>query len=48
MREQLRARLSEAWPELVFVGEAKNGAEAVALVASTIPTSRSSTSACRA
>ncbi len=32
MREQLRARLTEAWPELVFVGEAKNGAEAVELV----------------
>jgi len=32
MREQLRARLSEAWPELVFVAEAKNGSEAVALV----------------
>jgi DNA-binding LytR/AlgR family response regulator len=33
MREQLRARLSEAWPELQLVAEAKNGAEAVALVA---------------
>ena len=32
MREQLRARLSEAWPELQFVAEAKNGSEAVALV----------------
>lgn len=32
MREQLRARLSEAWPELVFVAEAKNGREAVDLV----------------
>jgi DNA-binding LytR/AlgR family response regulator len=32
MREQLRARLSEAWPELQIVAEAKNGAEAVALV----------------
>ncbi len=32
MREQLRARLSEAWPELAFVAEAKNGAEAVQLV----------------
>jgi DNA-binding LytR/AlgR family response regulator len=32
MREQLRARLTEAWPELVFLGEAKNGAEAVKLV----------------
>jgi DNA-binding LytR/AlgR family response regulator len=33
MREQLRARLAEAWPELQIVAEAKNGAEAVALVA---------------
>ena len=33
MREQLRARLQEVWPELTIVAEAKNGAEAVALVA---------------
>jgi DNA-binding LytR/AlgR family response regulator len=33
MRDQLRARLAEAWPELQLVAEAKNGAEAVALVA---------------
>jgi DNA-binding LytR/AlgR family response regulator len=33
MREQLRARLAEAWPELEIVGEARHGAEAVALVA---------------
>ncbi len=33
MREQLRARLAEAWPELELVAEAKNGTEAVALVA---------------
>ena len=32
MRDQLRARLAEAWPELQIVGEAKNGIEAVALV----------------
>jgi DNA-binding LytR/AlgR family response regulator len=32
MREQLRLRLTDAWPELQIVGEAKNGAEAVALV----------------
>ena len=32
MREQLRARLIEAWPELDIVAEAKNGLEAVALV----------------
>ena len=31
MREQLRARLGEVWPELEIVAEAKNGAEAVAL-----------------
>ena len=31
LREQLRARLAEVWPELDVVGEAKNGAEAVAL-----------------
>ncbi len=33
MREQLRARLAEVWPELEIVGEAKNGLEAVDLVA---------------
>jgi len=31
MRDQLRARLAEAWPELTIVAEAKNGLEAVAL-----------------
>ena len=31
LREQLRARLAEVWPELEIVGEAKNGTEAVAL-----------------
>lgn len=31
MREQLRARLKEVWPELEIVAEAKNGLEAVAL-----------------
>ena len=31
MREQLRARLAEAWPELEIVAEAKNGLEAVQL-----------------
>ena len=31
LREQLRARLHEVWPELEIVAEAKNGAEAVAL-----------------
>ncbi|MDE2371770.1 MAG: response regulator transcription factor [Burkholderiales bacterium] len=32
MREQLRARLAEVWPELQIVGEARNGIEAVELV----------------
>ena len=32
MREQLRARLLEVWPELEIVAEAKNGIEAVQLV----------------
>ena len=33
MREQLRARLKEVWPELEIVAEAKNGQEAVELTA---------------
>jgi DNA-binding LytR/AlgR family response regulator len=37
MRDQLRMRLSEVWPELEIVGEAKNGEEAVALVAQLHP-----------
>jgi DNA-binding LytR/AlgR family response regulator len=32
MRDQLRARLAEVWPELEVVAEAKNGNEAVQLV----------------
>ncbi len=32
MREQLRARLGEVWPELELVAEAKNGEEAVTMV----------------
>jgi DNA-binding LytR/AlgR family response regulator len=32
MREQLRARLNEVWPELDIVAEAKNGLEVVQLV----------------
>jgi DNA-binding LytR/AlgR family response regulator len=32
MREQLRTRLVDAWPELEIVAEAKNGEEAVAAV----------------
>ena len=31
LREQMRARLAEVWPELEIVAEAKNGAEAVVL-----------------
>jgi DNA-binding LytR/AlgR family response regulator len=31
MRDQLRARLTEVWPELEIVAEAKNGLEAVAM-----------------
>ena len=37
MREQLRARLAELWPELEIVAEAKNGAEAVELVSAERP-----------
>jgi DNA-binding LytR/AlgR family response regulator len=37
MREQVIDRLKEAWPELVIVGEAGNGREAVALVQSEEP-----------
>jgi DNA-binding LytR/AlgR family response regulator len=33
MREQLRARLAEVWPELEIVAEARNGREAVERVA---------------
>ena len=33
MRDQLKARLAEVWPELQIVAEAKNGIEAVELVA---------------
>lgn len=33
MREQLRARLGEVWPELQIVAEARNGLEAVQLTA---------------
>ena len=37
MREQLRARLAEAWPDLAIVGEARNGMEAVQLTESLHP-----------
>jgi DNA-binding LytR/AlgR family response regulator len=37
MREQLRARLGEVWPELEIVAEAKNGEEAVAAVSEHAP-----------
>ncbi|MET0859171.1 MAG: LytTR family DNA-binding domain-containing protein [Telluria sp.] len=33
MRDQLRARLREAWPALAIIGEAGNGIEAVAMAA---------------
>lgn len=33
MRDQLRARLAEVWPDLTIVAEARNGEEAVAAVA---------------
>jgi DNA-binding LytR/AlgR family response regulator len=32
MRDQLKLRLSQVWPELQIVGEAKNGEEAIELV----------------
>jgi DNA-binding LytR/AlgR family response regulator len=32
MRDQLRSRLKEVWPELEILGEAKNGIEAVEIV----------------
>jgi len=37
MREQLRARLTEVWPDLQVVAEAKNGEEAVAAVRELAP-----------
>jgi len=37
LRAQLRARLASAWPELVIVAEAGNGAEAQALIESHHP-----------
>ena len=37
MREQLRLRLQQSWPDLHIVGEAKNGDEAIALVHSARP-----------
>lgn len=37
MRDQLRMRLGQVWPELEIIGEAKNGEEAVALVQSLRP-----------
>jgi DNA-binding LytR/AlgR family response regulator len=37
MREQLKLRLSEVWPELAILAEAKNGAEAVEAVANHQP-----------
>ncbi len=37
MREQLRTRLADVWPELEIVAEAKNGEEAVAAVREHVP-----------
>lgn len=37
MRDQLRARLREAWPELELAGEARNGDEALAMIADLRP-----------
>jgi len=37
MREQIAGRLKEAWPELIIVGEAGNGREAIAMVQSLEP-----------
>ncbi len=37
LREQLRMRLNEVWPELRIVAEAANGAEAVAMAAQHAP-----------
>jgi DNA-binding LytR/AlgR family response regulator len=37
MREQLRMRLNQVWPELEILDEAKNGEEAIALVESLKP-----------
>jgi len=37
MREQIVGRLKEAWPELIIVGEAGNGREAIAMVQSLEP-----------
>ena len=37
MRDQLRLRLTEAWPQLEIIGEAKNGIEAVAMAAALKP-----------
>lgn len=37
MRDQLKSRLQQVWPELTILGEAKNGEEAVQLVESLQP-----------
>jgi len=37
MRDQIITSLKQAWPELVIVGEASNGREAVAMVQSLEP-----------
>ena len=47
MRERLKERLAEAWPELDIVAEAADGDEALARSTRIARSSRSSTSACR-
>ena len=37
MRDQLRSRLDETWPELELIGEARNGNEALTMVAELRP-----------
>ena len=37
MRDQLRARLAEVWPELAIVGEAANGIDAVSMAKQNAP-----------
>ncbi|MEJ7807128.1 MAG: LytTR family DNA-binding domain-containing protein [Telluria sp.] len=37
MRDQLRARLHDVWPDLVIVGEASNGIEAVTMADQHVP-----------
>jgi DNA-binding LytR/AlgR family response regulator len=47
MREQLRARLTEVWPDLQILAEAKNGEKPSRRSANIGLTLHSSTSGCR-